>query len=462
MKLYNTKVRKVEEFKPKNDKLVTVYTCGPTVYHYAHIGNLRTFIFEDVLVKSLRFTGYKVKRAMNITDVGHLESDSDTGIDKMDKAAARENKTVYEIADYYTNCFLEDFKALNIEKPEILEKASDHIEDYIKMIQVLLEKGYAYKGSNGNIYFDISKYDSYYDLYGNSDNLLNASREDVSVDESKRNPSDFVLWFLESKFKNQIMKWDSPFGVGYPGWHIECSAISIKYLGEYLDIHCGGIDLVFPHHTNEIAQSEAYLGHTWCSCFMHAEHLNTENGKMSKSTGGFVRLEDLKEYNIDPLVYRLFCLNSHYRNQLVFSIDALKDTSNTYNSLKRKVGTLISNEEAENDEVIDSYLTKFNEYISNDLNTANCITLIFDILKEDVNDNTKIYIIRCFEKVLSLDLFKKKRLTEEEENKIRELLEERNIAKSNKDYALADELRDKIESFGVTVKDSREGSKVIL
>ena len=257
MKLYNTLNKKVEEFIPNNKDLVTLYTCGPTVYHYAHIGNLRTYIFEDILEKGLEYLGYNVKRCMNITDVGHMSSDADTGEDKMVKGAIREHKTVYEIADFYTKAFFDDCDKLNIRKPKIVEKASEHIDIYIKMVSKLLNDGYAYI-SNGNVYFDISKAKDYYKLSGkNPDELIIGAREDVTEDVHKKNPYDFGLWFTISKFENQAMKWDSPWGVGYPGWHIECSGLSINYLGEYLDIHCGGVDNIFPHHTNEIAQSEA-------------------------------------------------------------------------------------------------------------------------------------------------------------------------------------------------------------
>ena len=333
MKFYNTLNKKIEEFIPYNEGKVNMYTCGPTVYHFAHIGNLRTYVFEDILEKSLKYCGYNVKRVMNITDVGHMTSDADTGEDKMLKGARREHKTVWEVAQYYTDAFFKDLSRLNIDKPQIVEKASDHIDEYIKIVTRLLEKNIAYK-SNGNIYFDISKANDYYKLSGkNPDELIIGAREDVEEDKYKRNPYDFGLWFTESKFDEQAMKWDSPWGVGYPGWHIECSGIAMKYLGEYLDIHCGGVDNIFPHHTNEIAQSEAYLGHKWCNYWMHGEHLNDSTGKMSKSKGEFLTVSLLESKGYNPLVYRLFCLQSHYRNQLVFSYEGLDHATNAYTKL---------------------------------------------------------------------------------------------------------------------------------
>ena len=291
MRVYNTLTKKIEDFIPFEEGVVRMYTCGPTVYNFAHIGNLRTYIFEDILEKSLMYVGYNVLRVMNITDVGHLTSDGDTGEDKMAKGAKREGKTVKETAQFYTEAFFKDCSELNIDKPAVVAPASEHIDQYIKMIKKLLDDGYAYE-SNGNIYFDISKARDYYRLSGkNPDDLRVGVRDSVEEDAAKRNPADFALWFTVSKFQNQEMKWDSPWGVGYPGWHIECSGISAEYLGEHLDIHCGGVDNIFPHHTNEIAQSEAYFGHKWCNYWMHGEHLNDASGKMSKSKGEFLTVD---------------------------------------------------------------------------------------------------------------------------------------------------------------------------
>ncbi len=461
MRIYNTLTKKIEEFIPYDKNNVTLYTCGPTVYHFAHIGNLRTYIFEDILEKGLEYLGYKVKRCMNITDVGHMSSDADTGEDKMIKGAIRENKTVYEIADFYTKAFFDDCKKLNIQRPTIVEKASEQIDMYIKMIKKLLKEDYAYI-SNGNVYFDISKAKNYYQLSGkNPDELIIGARDDVELDKYKRNPYDFGLWFTDSKFENQAMRWDSPWGIGYPGWHIECSGISIKYLGEHLDIHCGGVDNIFPHHTNEIAQSEAYLGHKWCNYWLHGEHLNDATGKMSKSKGEFLTVSLLESKGYDPLTYRFFCLQSHYRNQLVFSYDALEIANNTYVKLKNKIKKIKENTNGDVDKkVIDIYQTKFKEAIENDLNTSLMLTCLYDILKENVNNTTKLEIIKSYDQVLSLDLLKDKtkEVNQELVNYIEEQVEKRNLAKQDKNYELADKIRKELEEKNIIIKDTREGT----
>lgn len=460
MKIYNTLNKKVEEFIPHDEKEVKMYTCGPTVYHYAHIGNLRTYIFEDVLEKSLNFLGYNVKRVMNITDVGHLQSDADTGEDKMLMGAKREGKTVYEIADFYTKAFFADTEKLNIKKPEIISKASDNIDEYIKIINKLLDEDYAYVSGN-NVYFDISKAKDYYKLSGkNEEELIIGARDDVTHDEMKRNPFDFALWFTKSKFDNQEMKWDSPFGVGYPGWHIECSGISMKYLGEYLDIHCGGVDNIFPHHTNEIAQSEAYVGHKWCNYWVHGEHLNDKSGKMSKSKGEFLTLSLLESKGYNPLSYRFMCLQSHYRNQLVFSYDSLDTAQSAYEKLKSRVKSLAPTDEVLNKEKVDEYVVSFKKELENDLNTSNALTVLFSVLKDsELNDYSKLYLVKEFDKVLSLNLIEEeKKVSDELIEKINNLISERNIAKANKDYALADKIRDELKSMNVVIKDTREGT----
>ena len=460
MRIYNTLSKKVEEFIPHSGNVVKMYTCGPTVYHYAHIGNLRTYIFEDILEKSLKYLGYDVKRVMNITDVGHLSSDADTGEDKMLMGAKREHKTVYEIADFYTKAFFSDTEKLNIKRPEVVSKASDNIDMYIKIIDNLLEKGIAYKSGN-NVYFDISKAKDYYKLSGkNEEELIVGARDDVNEDIEKRNPFDFALWFTKSKFDNQEMKWDSPYGVGYPGWHIECSGISLKYLGEYLDIHCGGVDNIFPHHTNEIAHSEAYVGHKWCNYWVHGEHLNDKSGKMSKSKGEFLTISLLEENGYNPLSYRFMCLQSHYRNQLVFSYDSLTTAESAYNKLKSKIKSLNKENKDLNKEKIEYYNNNFKDALSNDLNTSNALTVLFYMLKDnEVNDDTKLYLVSEFDKVLSLSLIDtKKDVDSELLNKINNMIEERNNAKKNKDYALADEIRNKLLEMNVVIKDTREGT----
>ena len=455
MKIYNTLTKKIDEFKPWNENVVTMYTCGPTVYHYAHIGNLRTYIMEDILEKTLNFLGYNVKRCMNITDVGHLSSDSDTGDDKMVSSAKKEHKSVLDIAAFYTKAFFDDTEKLNIKKPEIVSPATENIEEYIKIIQKLLDTGYAYK-EGGNIYFDTSKLKNYYVLTNADElSLISGVRDTVEEDENKHNKNDFVLWFTKSKFDSQELKWDTPFGVGYPGWHIECSGISLKNLGEYLDIHCGGVDNIFPHHTNEIAQSESYIGHKWCNYWVHGEHLNTKDGKMSKSKGEVLTLNLLIEKGYNPLAYRYMCLTSHYRSQLVFSYDSLDNAQNAYKKLKNKVLSL-NLDGTVDEEVYNKYLNLFKESIANDLNTSNAITIIFDLLKENTSDITKFNLINEFDKVLSLDLTKKEEVLNEEY--IKEMIEKRNIAKQNKDYALADQIREELLSLNIVLKDTREGT----
>lgn len=459
MKLYNTLTRQVEEFIPHEEGVVRMYTCGPTVYHFAHIGNLRTYIFEDILEKGLKYLGYEVKRVMNITDVGHLTSDGDTGEDKMAKGAAREGKTVYEIAKFYTDAFFDDCSKLNIKKPSIVEPASHHINIYIQMITKMLEDGYAYIAS-GNVYFDISKAKDYYQLSGkNPDDLMIGVRDTVEEDKSKKNPADFVLWFTDSKFGNQDMRWDSPWGLGYPGWHIECSGISGKYLGEYLDIHCGGVDNIFPHHTNEIAQSEAYFGHKWCNYWVHGEHLNDKSGKMSKSKGEFLTVSLLEEKGYNPLSYRYFCLGSHYRKVLEFSYEALDQAETAYKKLKARISKLDRTPDLHEDK-IDYYQDKLKEAISNDLNTSSMLTLVYDVLKDEgLTDFTKLYLIDDFDKVLSLNLIEEEQEVDSElESYILEKIEERNQAKKDKNYSLADSIRDELLERGIRLVDSREGT----
>lgn len=456
MKLYNTLTRKIEDFILWEEGKVKMYTCGPTVYSYAHIGNLRTYIMEDVLEKTLRLIGYDVTRVMNITDVGHLTSDADTGDDKMVKSAKKEHKTVLDIARFYTDAFFKDTEKLNIKKPDIVSPATDNIDEYIKIITKLLDTGYAYK-SGGNIYFDTSKLDDYYKLTNHvGEELISGVRDTVEEDTNKKNKTDFVLWFTKSKFDDQELKWDSPFGKGYPGWHIECSGISLKYLGEYLDIHCGGVDNIFPHHTNEIAQSESYLGHVWCKYWVHGEHLNDATGKMSKSKGKVLTVSLLEEEGFDPLSYRFMVLLSHYRKQLTFSFDSLSGAENAYKKLKSKIANLKEDGDV-NESEKETYVTKFKECLEDDLNTANAITLLYDLLKEEVNDKTKLSVINEMDKVLSLDLLKKEE-KKIDEAYIKEMIEKRNVAKKDKDYALADSIRNELERKGIILKDTREGT----
>ncbi len=459
MQIYNTLTRKVEEFIPNEEGKVKMYTCGPTVYHYAHIGNLRTYINEDVLEKTLKYLGYDVTRCMNITDVGHLSSDADTGEDKMVAGAKREHKSVLEIAKYYTDCFKDDCQKLNIKWPEIVVPATSEIDEYIKFIKDLELKGYTYN-AGGNVYFDTSKLKVYYWLTNQNENdLLEAVRDDVEVDKNKKNKNDFVLWFTKSKFDDQELKWESPWGYGYPGWHIECSAISLKYLGEYLDIHCGGVDNRFPHHTNEIAQTESRVGHKWCNYWFHPEHLNDQTGKMSKSKGEFLTVSLLEKKGYNPLDYRFMCLNSHYHRQLLFTFEALEQASSTLSKLRTRIANIVSTGELDK-ELYEKYNQKFKAELSNDLNTSNALTILYDLVKDnEVNGNTKLKLVSDFDKVFSLNLIQEeKKVDRGLEEYILANIEERNEAKKNKDYSLADQIRNELLEKNIIIRDTREGT----
>ena len=469
MELYNSLSRKKEVFKENVPGKVSMYTCGPTVYHFAHIGNLRSYIMEDVLEKHFRYSGYDVKRVMNITDVGHLSSDADTGEDKMVKGAKRENKTVMDIAKFYTDAFFADCEKLNIKVPDVVEPATNCIAEFINMVEGLIEKGYAYL-AGGNVYFDTSKLDEYYVFNKHdSDELMVGVREGVEEDTNKRNKHDFVLWFTKSKFEEQALKWDSPWGVGYPGWHIECSAISLKHLGERLDIHCGGIDNAFPHHTNEIAQSEAFVGHKWCNYWFHVLHLNTNSGKMSKSKGEFLTVSLLEEKGYNPLAYRFFCLQSHYRKQLVFSYENLDGAATAYEKLLKKIAALNPVEGDELDmAAVEKHTASFKSALDNDINTSLAVTAVYDVLKEKTNDKTKIYLLNDFDKVLSLDLVEgAKKLTEKKEEAVdddfskyvEEQLALRAQAKKEKNWAEADRIRDELTAQGIKILDTPQGAK---
>lgn len=465
MELYNSLTRKKEEFVPLEPGKVKMYTCGPTVYHYAHIGNLRSYIMEDVLEKYLRYLGYDVTRVMNITDVGHLSSDADTGEDKMLKGAKREHKTVMEIARFYTDAFFEDCRKLNIKRPDVVEPATNCIPDFIEMIEGLLEKGFAYE-AGGNVYFDTSKLKEYY-VFNKQDqeDLAVGVRDGVEEDANKRNKTDFVLWFTKSKFEDQELKWDSPWGVGYPGWHIECSCISRRYLGDTLDIHAGGIDNAFPHHTNEIAQSEAYFGHKWCNYWFHVHHLNTTSGKMSKSKGEFLTVSLLEKQGYDPLVYRFFCLQSHYRKSLVFSDEGMQNAALAYQKLLQRVAALSPKEGEEVDkEGAKALQENFRRGLDNDLNTSLAVTAVYDVLKAPVNDTTKLWLLEDFDQVLSLDLVEKARqLSQPEESgleeEIEKLIAQRQEARKNKDFATADRIRDELKAQGILLEDTPQGVK---
>lgn len=464
MLLYNSLTRSKNPFATHTPGRVEMYTCGPTVYHFAHIGNLRSYIMEDVLEKYLRYAGYDVNRVMNITDVGHLASDADTGEDKMLKGAKRENKTVMDIARFYTDAFFSDCEKLRIKRPDVVEPATNRISDYIRIIQGLLDKGFAYP-AGGNIYFDTSKLKQYYVFHDHDEeDLAVGVRDSVELDENKRNKADFVLWFTKSKFEDQALKWDSPWGVGYPGWHIECSAISLKYNGEYLDLHCGGIDNAFPHHTNEIAQSESYLGHPWCPHWFHVHHLNTNSGKMSKSKGEFLTVSLLEEKGYDPLAYRLFCLQSHYRKGLVFSWENLDNAAAAYQKLIARVAAL--QDEGELDSTAAGALrTRFREAMDNDLNTSMGVTALYDVLKADTNGRTKLALLAEFDAVLSLDLLEKAAAARQAapqsagaDPEIDALVAARTAAKQAKNWAEADRIRDELKARGIELTDTKEGT----
>ncbi|MCD4714648.1 MAG: cysteine--tRNA ligase [Clostridiales bacterium] len=465
MKLYNSMSRSIEPFEPFEPGKVSMYTCGPTVYNYAHIGNLRTYIHEDVLEKSLRYLGYNVKRVMNITDVGHLESDADDGEDKMLKGAQRENKTVWQVAEFYTQAFFEDCKKLNINRPEVVAKATDYIDEYIGFIKSLEEKGYTYF-ENGNVYFDISKFDDYTKLSKlDLDTLRIAHRDDVEEDLHKRNPQDFVLWFTKSKFDNQAMKWDSPWGVGYPGWHIECSVISLTNLGEQMDIHCGGVDHIPVHHTNEIAQTESYTGKQWTKYWWHAEFLIDNSGKMSKSSGEFLTVSLLEKKGFDPLSYRYYVLGSHYRKQLAFSFENLEMAQSAFQKLKKRTGALADH--LSKDTVLstnaEQLLNKYKAYLADDLNTANAITVLYDVLKASITDAEKAYLIGEMDLVLSLGLLEKVESSTEVDSDetawIESQLVQRSEAKKSKDWAKADLIRDELKAKGITIIDTPQGTE---
>ncbi len=465
LKLYNTYTRGKEIFVPIRPDLVTLYTCGLTVYNYAHIGNLRTYIFEDVLKRVLFYNGYKVKHVMNITDIGHLTSDADEGEDKMVLSAKKEKKTVWEIAEYYTKAFENDLKKLNIIFPDYHIKASEHIPQMIKLIQRLEEKGYTYF-RNGNVYFDISKFPNYGKLARLDMDKLRAGAR-VAVDKSKKNPLDFVLWFTKSKFEDQEMKWDSPWGKGYPGWHIECSAISMHYLGEQFDIHCGGIDHIPVHHTNEIAQSEAATGKKWVNYWIHGEFLVFNKEKMSKSKGEFLTLDLLNKKGYSPMVYRYFCLGAHYRQQISFSYEALETAKFSYNRLRNKIMEIKSNKEQSkpDEKFVKTIKEDFLERINDDLSMPEALAVLWKVLRTDKIGNKEKYdLIVEFDKVFGLLLERVEELLSEEAKQkidtelVERLVKERDEAREREDWTKSDKIRERLIRMGIEVRDTSKGT----
>lgn len=458
IKLHNTYSQKIETLKPTNaDGVIRMYCCGPTVYNYAHIGNLRSYLFEDILRKTISRAGYPIKHVMNITDVGHLTSDADSGDDKMLLAAEKEKKSVLDIARKYEDAFFEHEKALNITRPDVICRATEHIDDMIKFVETLEDKGYAYF-ANGNVYFDTSKFKDYGRLSGqNREDLRHGAR--VETDNNKRNPSDFVLWFTSSKFKDQILQWDTKWGRGYPGWHIECSTMSIKHLGEQLDIHCGGVDHIAVHHENEIAQSEAYLGHKWCNLWIHGEFLQMKNDeKMSKSKGNFITLDTLSEKGYLPLHYRYLVLTSHYRSPLVFSYENLDAAASAYNKLKAKYAEFAAEPKAEvsaeDQKAYEAYIKEFDDYMFNDLKTAQALALLWKVVKDkDLPASLKVKFIDSAEQIFCLDLAKVDDKKEAVDDEVAALVAERKQARIDKNWVKSDEIRDLLAQRGIILKD---------
>lgn len=454
LKLYNTLTRKKEEFVPLKKGTVKMYSCGPTVYNYAHIGNMRAYIFMDTLRKVLKYNGYKVKHVMNITDVGHLVSDADEGEDKMAKTARIENRSVYEIAKEYTDAFMKDIKALNIDTPEHIAKATEHIREMEIYVNDIVKNGYAYETSKG-VYFDTSKLPNYGKMLSNNniDDLKAGAR--VEVDTEKRNPQDFALWIKAPK--EHIMKWNSKWGLCYPGWHIECSAMSRKYLGDKFDIHTGGVDHIPIHHENEIAQSIGATGHNLANYWMHVEFLLIDGGKMSKSLGNVYTLNDLKAKGIDALSYRYFTYSSHYRNKLNFTWDAIKSAKNSLNKLRDMIALHKDVNKKIDKNIISKYEEQFLDAINDDMNMPVAVSVVWEIAKEKEKSNDFYELIKKFDSVLSLDLDKNDKEDINIPEDIKLILNERKDARKNENFAKSDELRDKLKELGYIVKDTKDG-----
>lgn len=458
IKLYNTLFRKKEVFKPINKKQIGLYTCGITAYNYAHIGNLRTYLFEDILKRTLLYNKLKVKHVMNITDVGHLTDDEDEGQDKIEETAKKEKKSPKEISEFYANSFFNNLKDLNILTPDIKCKASEHVEDMIKLIKRIEKNGYAYKGKNGNVYFDTSKLKDYGKLAKlKLDDLKAGSR--TEIDPEKKHPRDFVLWFsLEgTKFKGHLQKWDSKFGEGFPGWHIECSAMSMKYLGDQFDIHCGGIDHIPVHHTNEIAQSEAATGKKWVNYWLHGEFLVLDKAKMSKSEGNFITFKTLIDKGYSPMDYRYLILNTHYRKPLSFDYSALDSAKRTYDRLKNIILELKTKKDSK--KVKNNYEKEFLKSINDDLNMPRALSILWNVVRDSkLGSKEKLKLLYKFDEALGLNL---KEIEEEKIPKeIKELAEKREQARKDKNWKDSDKLRNEINKKGYIIEDSKQDYKL--
>ena len=457
--LYNTLTKKKEKFEPINSNQVKMYSCGPTVYSYAHIGNFRTYIFVDSLRRVLKYNGLKMDHVMNITDVGHLTSDSDTGEDKMEKAARKEGKNPYEIAKYYTDVFMKDMTRLNIDMPEVVTKATDNIPQMLKMVQEIIDNGYGYETSTG-IYFDVSKLDKYPVLSNNSVDGQEAGAR-IEVDPEKRNPYDFAIWIKAPE--NHIMKWDSPWGKSYPGWHIECSAMGRRFLGENFDIHTGGVDHIPIHHENEIAQCKGSFGHNPANFWMHCEFLLVDGGKMSKSLGNIYTLDELQEKGIEPLAYKLFCFSSHYRNKLNFTFEGAKSSQVSLNRLRQGYENHKTGTQEVDDTIISDYEMRFHNAINDDLNMPLAMGVVWEVVRCDTKSPKLAKLLLKFDTVLGLNIDQMPKSDNKElPEEIQKLVELRKIARDNKNWAESDRLRDELQEKGYKVKDTKEGTEVSL
>jgi len=456
IRLFNTLGRQLVDFVPIEAGKVRLYACGLTVYNYAHIGNLRTYIFEDVLRRTLEYLGYEVNHVMNVTDVGHLTSDADTGEDKLLVGARREGKTVWEIARYYEKIFFQDLSDLNILRPHVTCRATEHIPEMISLVERILENGYGYE-AGGNIYFSVDKFPTYGEMA-----MLQLEKQQagarIAVDEHKRNPHDFVLWFTESKFPHQEMKWDSPWGVGFPGWHVECTAMAMKYLGEQLDIHCGGVDHISVHHTNEIAQAEAACGHRWVKYWLHSEFLMMKKGRMSKSSGKFLTLAEVRKQGFSPLDYRYFCLGAHYRSKLQFDWQALAGARNARQTLRNRYLDWLEDSSDFGGDRINGYQREFETAMTNDLDTPQALAILWKLAKDPaLGSRQKLELLLDFDRVLGLgaSAWHRESLPEE----LQKIVVLREEARKRKDFAAADSLRQQLLAAGIAVKDTPEGSQ---